>query len=124
MRWNGRTSDAGRSDTGRSDTGGQGRRRMEEDLAGRETVIHFPSDRSLSSRATALGGTDGATVATLATALGRVPTNQTRRPPAGVKTRMTGRTAERKDEHHGPSGLSGTPGTGRHEAYPRRGASG
>ena len=85
MQWTSRTSGAGRSDTGRQD-----RQRMEGDPTGRErveTVIHFPSNRSLSSRATAYGGSDGATVATLAAALGRVPTNQTRRPRAGVKTR-------------------------------------
>jgi hypothetical protein len=85
MRWTGRTSDAGRSDTGR-----QGRQRMEEDLTARERVervIHVPSDRNLTSRATADGGSDGATVPTLATTLGRVPTNQTRRPRAGAKTR-------------------------------------
>jgi hypothetical protein len=97
------------------------------DLTGRERVervIPAPSDRSLASRATAHGGSDGATVATLATTLARVPTNQTRRPRAkGADARMRGRTAERKDEQHGPNGLSGTPGTGRREAYPRRGAS-
>ena len=71
MQRTGRTSDAGRSDAGRQD-----RQRMEQGLTGRERVIHAPSDRTLASRATAHGGLDGATVPTLATTLGRVPTNQ------------------------------------------------
>lgn len=54
----------------------------------RETVVtHAPSDRSSSLGATAGGNSNGATVATLATALARVPTNQTRQPRARVETR-------------------------------------
>src|SRR5215207_3796192 len=77
-------------------------------LTCREPVIHAPSDRSHSSRATVYGGSDGATVATLAVALGRVPTNQKRRPRAGVKTRARrGATRKKRTSTTAQAGFRG-----------------
>ena len=56
-------------------------------------------------------------MAKLVAALARVPKNRTRGPRTRVETRMTGGTAGRKYEHHGPGWRSRVTGTVGREAF-------